>query len=182
LQKNHPLTHKKRYPSVQILKNSVVTFHYQLTNADHGLIEDSRKSSSPIVYLHGHETIFPKLEQELDSKQVGDKLSVTLEPEDAYGHRTADSIQRVSINHVLRASETKKKVRYKIGMPIKLNTKDGPKSVVVVKVGLKMLDVDTNHPLAGVTLTFEVEIISVREATEEEISHGHVHGEGGHQH
>jgi len=167
---------------VQILKNNVVTFHYQLSHTGHELIEDSRKLSTPIVYLHGHEAIFPKLEQELEGRQVSDKLSVTLEPEDAYGHRTADSIQRVSINHVLSTHKTKKKVRYKIGMPIKLNTKDGPKSVVVVKVGLKMLDVDTNHPLAGVSLTFEVEIISVREATEEEISHGHVHGEGGHQH
>ena len=164
---------------MQISKNSVVSFHYQLSEAGKAQLEDSRKSS-PQVYLHGYGGIFSKLETELDGKEVGDTVSVTLEPEDAYGQRNEDAIQRVSINHVLR--KTKKKVKYRPGMLVQLNTKDGPQPVVVLKAGLKTLDVDLNHPLAGFTLTFDAEVIAIREATEEEIAHGHVHGEGGHHH
>jgi len=164
---------------MQITKNSVVSFHYRLTDSDQTLIEDSH-ASSPLVYLHGHEGIFSGLESALEGKSVGDKVSVTLPPEETYGPRIDDAIQRVSINHVVNKS--KKKIKYKPGMAIQLNTKNGAQSVIVVKAGLKTLDVDINHPLAGKTLNFDIEIVNVREASEEEIAHKHVHGEGGHHH
>jgi len=164
---------------MQITKNSVVSFHYRLTDSDQALIEDSH-ASSPLVYLHGHEGIFPGLESALEGKTVGEKISVTLPPEETYGPRLDDAIQRVSINHVVNKS--KKKIKYKPGMAIQLNTKNGAQSVIVVKAGLKSLDVDINHPLAGKTLNFDVEIVDIREASEEEIAHKHVHGEGGHHH
>jgi len=164
---------------MQITKNSVVSFHYRLTDSDQTLIEDSH-TSSPLVYLHGQEGIFPGLESALEGKSVGDKVSVTLPPEETYGPRIEDAIQRVSINHVVNKS--KKKIKYKPGMAIQLNTKNGAQSVIVVKAGLKTLDVDINHPLAGKTLNFDVEIVNIREASEEEIAHKHVHGEGGHHH
>lgn len=162
-----------------IEKNKVVTLHYRLSEAGAGLIEDSR-AGAPVVYLHGHDGIFKGLEQALEGKSAGAKTTVTLSPEQAYGPRRSDAQQRVSIGHVINPS--KKKLQYKPGMVVQLNTKNGPMAAVVIKAGLKTLDVDTNHPLAGKTLTFEVEVIDVRDASEEETAHGHVHGEGGHHH
>ncbi len=159
--------------------NKVVTFHYRLSEAEQGQIEDSR-DSNPIVYLHGHTSIIKGLEDVLDGRQKGDNFSATLTPEQAYGERHADAQQRVSIKHVVKTGN--KKVQFKPGMVVQLNTAEGPREVVVLKVGLKTLDVDVNHPLAGRTLTFDIDIIDVRDATPEEISHNHVHGEGGHHH
>jgi len=164
---------------MQITKNKVVSFHYRLSEPGQPVIEDSH-NASPMVYLHGHGGLLKGLEDALEGKQANDQISVTLPPEEAYGLRKEDAIQRVSINHVLKHG--KQKVKYKPGMLIQLNTKNGPLPAVVVKAGLKTLDVDTNHPFAGRTLTFEIEVISVREASEEEIEHRHVHGEGGHHH
>ena len=165
---------------MQITKNSVVSFHYQLSEPGQTQIIEDSYQVSPVVYLHGHVGIFPAIEKALEGKQIGDKVSITLEPEEAYGHRTKDAIQRISINHVVNRS--KKKIKYKPGMLIHINTKDGPQPAIVVKAGLKTLDVDINHPLAGRTLQFDIEVVDIREASEEEITHGHVHGEGGHHH
>ena len=159
--------------------NKVVTFHYRLSEANQGQIEDSRESN-PIVYLHGHTTIIKGLEDALTGKQKGDNFTITLAPEQAYGQRVAEAQQRVSIKHVVKTGN--KKVQFKPGMVVQLNTSEGPREVVVLKVGLKSLDVDTNHPLAGKTLTFDIDIIDLRDATPEEIAHNHVHGEGGHHH
>lgn len=159
--------------------NKVVTFHYRLSEASKGQIEDSR-SSNPIVYLHGHTAIIKGLEDALTGKQAGDNFTITIAPELAYGQRHGDAQQRISMKHVINPGN--KKVQYKPGMVVQLNTAEGPREVVVLKAGLKTLDVDINHPLAGKTLTFEVEVIDVRDATAEEIEHAHVHGEGGHHH
>jgi len=113
-------------------------------------------------------------------KKAGDHFTVTLAPEDAYGLRKENAQQRVSINHVVKSA--REKIKFQPGMVVHLNTDHGAQPVVIIKVGLKMLDVDTNHPYAGKTLTFEVDVIDVRDATEEEIAHGHVHGAGGHHH
>jgi FKBP-type peptidyl-prolyl cis-trans isomerase SlyD len=164
---------------MQIEANKVVTFHFRLSEAEQGLVEDSH-DGQPAVYLHGHQGLIDGLENALAGKKVGDQFSVTLPPEQAYGLRQDNAVQRVSINHVI--SHSKRPVRYKPGMVVHLNTKDGPREVVVLKAGLKSLDVDLNHPLAGKTLTFDIEVLDVRDASDEEIAHGHVHGQGGHHH
>ena len=149
--------------------NKVVTFHYRLSEPEKGEVENSH-DSNPIVYLHGHTGII----------KAGDSFSITIEPELAYGQRHADAIQRVSVKHIINPGN--KKVNYKPGMVVQLNTAEGPREVVVTKVGLKSIDVDINHPLAGKTLTFDINVVDVRDASSEEIEHGHVHGEGGHHH
>lgn len=165
---------------MNISKDTVVSFHYILTETESGtFLEDSRKTSA-MVYLHGHRGVFPKMEEAFEGKAAGDSFTVSLSAEDAYGMRDEEATQRVSINHVVRQGKAKPKFRP--GMLIHLNTKNGPQPAIVLKAGLKTLDVDLNHPLAGKALTFEIEVMGVRAASEEEIAHGHVHGEGGVEH
>lgn len=161
-----------------IEKNKVVSFHYRLSESNE-VVEDSRQGE-PITYLHGHSGLIKGLENALEGKQAGDHISVTVPPEQGYGERRENSQQRVSINHIV--NPTRGKVKYKPGMVVQLNTKNGPQPVEILKVGLKTLDVDTNHPLAGKTLLFDIDVIEVRDATAEELAHGHAHGAGGHAH
>ena len=160
---------------MKINKDCVVQFHYQLKDDENNLLEDPRKGEA-MAYLHGHNNIFEKLETALQEKLVGDTLSVTLAPEDAYGIRFENAGQRISRKHIA----TKGKLRP--GMVVNVNTDKGHRQAVVVKVGKFVVDIDTNHPMAGKTLTFEIEIMDIREATSEEVTHGHAHGAGGHQH
>lgn len=159
--------------------NKVVTFHYRMNEPGHEVIDDSRRGN-PVVYLHGYQGMLKGLEDAMSGKQTGDQFTVTLLPEQAYGMRQEGSQQRISLKHVI--NDTRKKVTYKPGSVVQLNTEHGGRPAIVIKVGLKTLDIDTNHPLAGKTLTFEVEIVDVRVATAEEIAHRHVHGDGGHDH
>ncbi len=161
---------------MNIAKNTVVQFHYNLCEADGTPVESSYDGGEPMAYLQGHHNIFPKLEAALEGKAAGDKLEVELAPADGYGERQAGSTQRVPIKHLLT------KGRLRPGMSVKVNTEQGPRDATVVKVGLKNVDLDTNHPLAGKQLKFAIEVVSVREATADEISHGHAHGVGGHHH
>lgn len=162
-----------------IEKNRVVSFHYRLSEADGGLIEDSR-SGEPLLYLHGHHGLFPALEEALAGKGAGERIEVRLTPEQAYGPRRENAQQRISKSHVVGARGSRSDFRP--GMTVQVNTSEGPRSVVVTKVGLKTLDVDANHPLAGRALDFAIEVLAVREASEDEIAHGHAHGDGGHAH
>ena len=165
---------------MQIATNKVVKFHYQLSEPEGPVFEDSREVGQEMFYLHGHGGLVPGLEDAFEGKSAGESFSVVLPPEKAYGERQRDAIQRVSMKHVI--TESKKKVHFKTGMVVQVNTEHGPEFVTVLKVGLKTLDVDTNHPLAGLTLKYDVEVLDVRDATPEEIDHGHVHGEGGVNH
>lgn len=164
---------------MQVLKDHVVTFHYSLKNEQGEQLETSR-GEEPMAYLHGHGNIIAGLERGIEGKNPEDIFSVTVTPEDGYGERREDAIQRVPIKHLML--EGKGKPKLKPGMVVSINTEDGPRQVLVVKAGKFNVDVDNNHPLAGKTLIFDVEIISIREATEEELRHGHAHGVGGHQH
>jgi len=159
--------------------DKVVTFHYRMSEPGQAVFEDSHRGH-PVVYIHGHNGMLHGLEDALTGKKAGDRFEVALSPEQAYGHRRDDSIQRVSIKHVINPGH--KKVKYQPGMVVQLNTRHGPQEVVVIKAGLKTIDVDTNHPLAGKTLVFDIDVVDVRAATSEEIAHRHVHGAGGHQH
>lgn len=162
---------------MQITKDRVVAFHYRLSEPDVGPIEESH-GSEPMLYLHGHGGLLAGLERALEGRSAGDSFAVTLSPEEGYGPRDENARQRISKSHVVGA----KGAVFRPGMTVRVNTAGGARAAVVVKVGLKVLDVDTNHPLAGRTLHFDIEVVSVREAHEEEIAHGHAHGAGGHAH
>jgi FKBP-type peptidyl-prolyl cis-trans isomerase SlyD len=157
----------------------VVTFHYRVSEPGQEVFEDSHQGQ-PVVYLHGHHGMLQGLEEALTGKQPGDTFEVTLLPEQAYGPRSEDAQQRVPLKYIINPA--KNRSSYKPGMVVQINTRHGPQSVMVIKAGLKTMDVDTNHPLAGKTLVFSVEVVDVRAATDEEIAHQHVHGEGGHHH
>ena len=137
--------------------NAVATFSYILKDSQ-GVELERSSPDEPIAYLHGYQNILFALEQ-------------------AYGSRQEASIQRVPIKHLVV-----KPKKMAVGAMVKVNTADGVKDATVVKVGKFTVDLDTNHPLAGQALSFSIVIESVREATAEEIDHGHAHGVGGHQH
>jgi FKBP-type peptidyl-prolyl cis-trans isomerase SlyD len=160
---------------LEITSDAVVYFHYTLRNQDGDELETSR-GGEPNAYLHGTNNIITGLEAAMTGKASGDTFSATVEPEQAYGQRQADKTQRVPVKHLLF------KGRLRPGMVVQLNTSQGQLPVTVVKAGRHSADVDTNHPLAGETLTFDIEITEVRAATAEEKSHRHVHGPGGHHH
>lgn len=157
-----------------IEKNSVVSFHYTVSDVDGGRIESSH-GQEPLVILHGAGNIIPGLEAALEGKAAGDKVEAIIRPEDAYGERREDFVQRVPKKYF-------KETRLEPGMTVGIQTGQGPRMVTVLKVGMSVVDVDLNHPMAGKTLKFDIEILDVRAASEEEIAHGHVHGEGGHHH
>lgn len=160
---------------MQIAHNSVVYFHYTLREVGGEALETTA-DSEPMTYLHGHKSILPALEHVMQGKESGDKFEVDLSPEEAYGPRRDNAEQRVPIKHI------KHKGRLKPGITVHMSTDKGPRAVRVIKVGKFNVDVDTNHPLAGLSLSFAVEIVDVRAASAEELSHGHVHGPGGHAH
>lgn len=158
-----------------ISKDKVVVFDYRLTDPT-GTLIDSSEEGEPMAYLHGHGNLIPGLEAHLEGKAAGEEFSVSLEPEDAYGLRDESLIAQVPAPQFEEVGEVKP------GMAFQAMTDDGPIQVVVTKVEKNIVHVDGNHPLAGMTLVFNGNIREVREAAEEELSHGHVHGPEGHQH
>lgn len=160
---------------MQISRDTVVRFHYTLSEVDGAELERSERTE-PMTYLHGHGNLLRALEDAMAGRCAGERFSATLGPAEAYGERLENAVQRVPIKHLLYTGKLRP------GMAVKVNTDHGPKDVRVVKVGRFNVDVDTNHPLAGLSLTFDVEILEVRAATPEELAHGHAHGPGGHAH
>jgi len=161
---------------MQAEKDKVVYFHYSVSDVDGAEIENSRSRDKPMAFLFGHGNVISGLEQAIAGHVAGDRLETVLGPEQAYGERREGAVQRVPKKYF------NKQLKLKPGITTVLHTDKGPHTVVVLKVGSSVVDVDTNHPLAGKTLRFEVEITDIREATPEEISHGHVHGDGQHGH
>lgn len=159
---------------MKIEKDVVVQFHYNLSDSS-GAIETSR-DGDPVAYLHGHKNIIDGLQDALEGKGEGDTFTVTVPPEQGYGHRNEEAKQRVPLKHLVGPKKWRK------GMVAQVQTDEGMRQVTIIKVGKFNADVDSNHPLAGKDLTFDVEVISIREATKDEIAHGHAHGVGGHQH
>lgn len=155
-----------------ITKNSAVEFHYTLSEA--GTELESSLNEKPMSYLHGHGGVFPAMEEALAGKSATDNIEVTLTPEQSYGERREEGhIQRIPIKHLKTSG------KLKVGSVVSVQSDQGRQEVTVVKVGKFNADCDLNHPLAGKTLTFNIQIVSVREGTEEELSHGHIHAEGG---
>ena len=161
---------------MSISQNKVVTFHYQVVDVDSNEIIDSSEGGAPMVYLHGHQNIIPGLEKALEGKKAGDELEVTVVAADAYGVYSDERVQQVP----MAAFEGVDQIEP--GMAFTAQTEHGPVSLIVTEVDETTVTVDANHPLAGKDLRFSVKVDAVRDASAEELAHGHVHGEGGHHH
>jgi FKBP-type peptidyl-prolyl cis-trans isomerase SlyD len=159
---------------MQIAKHTVVSIHYTLRD-DQGAVLDSSDGKDPLLYIQGIGNLIPGMEEGLEGKQKGDKLEIKVSPEKGYGERNDSLIQKVP-----RSAFGDQEVR--TGMQFQAQTNSGAQVVTITEVGLENVTVDGNHPLAGVALNFQVEVMDVRSATAEELEHGHVHGPGGHHH
>jgi FKBP-type peptidyl-prolyl cis-trans isomerase SlyD len=161
---------------MQIAANKAVSIDYTLTN-DAGEVLDSSAGGAPLVYLHGAGNVIQGLEQALDGKQVGDELSVSVEPENAYGEFNAELVAVLGRNMFEGVDELE------VGMQFHASGPDGGMQIVTITaLEGDEVTIDGNHPLAGQRLNFEVKVIAVRDATEDELAHGHIHGEGGIEH
>ena len=157
---------------MQISKDLVASIHYTLKNAD-GEVLDTSEGQEPLHYVHGAQNIVPGLEKELEGKTSGDKLAVVVEPIDGYGEYNAELIQELP-KDMFAGVDT-----IEVGMEFQSQTPEGDMQIIEVKsIDGDKITVDGNHPMAGQTLHFDVEITDVREATKDELEHGHVHGEG----
>jgi FKBP-type peptidyl-prolyl cis-trans isomerase SlyD len=160
---------------VEIAADRVVLIHYTLKD-DAGAVIDSSAGAEPLAYIQGHGNLVAGLEKALEGKQDGDAVAVSVAPADGYGLHDAALIQRVPRRAMQGAGEIKK------GMQFQARTDDGMRMFTVTAVVGDMVTLDGNHPLADKTLHFDVQVLNVREATAEELEHGHVHGAGGHHH
>lgn len=152
-----------------IAQHKVVTIHYKVVDVDSGETIDSSEGGEPMTYLHGAQNIIPGLENALEGKAIGDEFEVTVEAADAYGERSDDRIQQVP----MEAFEGVEKVEP--GMAFTAQTEQGPVNLVVTEVDDATVTVDANHPLAGKSLAFSVKVETIRDASDEEKEHGHVH-------
>ena len=159
---------------MKIAKDSVVRFHYTVSEQGQEALESSR-DREPLAILIGHGNIIPGLEAALQDREAGESFGVDVAASEAYGERRDGLTQRVPKKHFGAQ-------KLEPGQQVVLQTNFGPRAVTIQKVGMSVVDVDLNHPMAGKDLHFEVEIVEVREASAEEVAHGHVHGDGGHQH
>lgn len=160
---------------MRIEKDTIVAIDYTLTDDD-GQVIDSSDGSEPLSYLHGADGIIPGLERELDGKQVGDQVQVAVEAKDGYGERNASLEQEVPREQFEGVEDLD------VGMQFRVDSNAGPMVVTVTNVGEEVVTIDGNHPLAGLNLNFDVTIREIRQATQEELEHGHAHGPGGHSH
>lgn len=160
---------------MQVADNMAVSIHYTLTN-DEGEVIDSSIGNGPLVYLHGNGNIISGLEQALHGKAVGEQFTVRIEANDAYGEFMQDRVQVIP-REMFEGVDV-----LEVGMQFHADVSSGPGVVTIVEIDGDDITIDGNHPLAGVPLTFNVEIIEIRPASAEELDHGHVHGPGGHHH
>ena len=160
---------------MQIEDQRVVVMHYTLTN-EGGEVLDSSRGGEPLAFLQGSGNIIPGLEKALAGKQAGDKLQVKVAPAEGYGERNPELVQQLPRRAFKGIGDLR------VGMQLQAQGDGGMRIITVTKIAGDMVTVDGNHALAGVPLNFDVEITDVRAATQEEMSHGHVHGPGGHHH
>ncbi|MBP9853549.1 MAG: peptidylprolyl isomerase [Candidatus Omnitrophica bacterium] len=157
---------------MQIADKKVAQFHFSLKN-DQGEILDSSKGETPLGYIHGQNNLMPGLEKALAGHKKGDKFSVKLDPEDAFGSYAEELIKEVPLNEFENPKELKP------GTKMQVHSQQGDQIVTVLDIVGETVRVDFNHPFAGQTLQFDIEVLEVRDATADELSHGHLHGDGG---
>lgn len=160
---------------MQIEKNKVVSIDYTLKDDD-GKILDTSEGREPLNFIHGNGHLIPGLEEALEGKTKNDKLNVAIPPEKGYGLRSGEMIQTVD------KSNFDKDTQIEVGMQFQAQMDQGVQMLTVTKVEGNKVTLDGNHPLADKTLHFNVDVKDVREATKEELKHGHVHGPSGHKH
>lgn len=160
---------------MQVEEKKVVGIHYKLTDDD-GKVLDSSENADPLMFIYGIGMLIPGLEKALLGKAKGDQLNVSIAPVDAYGERDDQLTQSVP------KSQFDEPEKLQVGMQFQVETEQGVLVVTVTEVNDQDVKIDGNHPLAGVNLNFDVTVEEVREATQEELDHGHVHGPGGVQH
>jgi FKBP-type peptidyl-prolyl cis-trans isomerase SlyD len=160
---------------MQIADNSVVSFHYTLTD-DSGQVIDSSEGREPLTYIQGSGQIVPGLEKVMAGRVTGDQFKVDVAPEEGYGVHHPELMQELPRDAFQGVEDIQP------GMQFQGHGPQGVINVTVTKVDGATVHIDGNHPLAGQTLHFDIEVTDVRAATEEEIAHGHVHGPGGHHH
>jgi len=158
-----------------ITAGQVVSLHYTLKNTA-GEILDSSEGESPLDYLHGAQNIVPGLEKALEGKKIGDKISVTVSPEEGYGLRQDDLQETMPLSNFEDPSEVS------VGLEFEVEVNDNVEIATVVAIEDESVLLDFNHPLAGKVLCFDVSVEAIRAATDEEKEHGHVHDEDGHGH
>jgi len=159
---------------VQIAAKKAVSIEYTLKDSA-GKVLDSSQGRAPLTYLHGANSIVPGLEKALEGKAEGDSVEVTVPPEEGYGARDERLVRNLPMRRLPNGHAA-------VGARFQVQTEHGPQVLTVRAVRGDYAQVDGNHPLAGATLCFSVKIVAVRDATEEELAHGHVHGPGGHSH
>lgn len=161
---------------MRISEQKVVTMNYEVAD-DQGQLIDRSEEGGPLAYIHGNGQLIPGLETALEGRGKGDKVAVDVPPEQGYGERDEEGVQTASRN------QFDDSVEIEVGMQFEAQDDDeGHQIVTVAAVDGENITLDTNHPLAGKNLRFKVEILDVRDASTEELSHGHVHGPGGHDH
>lgn len=158
-----------------ISNDHVVEIDYKLTD-EKGAVLDSSEGHAPLAYLHGKKNIIPGLEKQLEGRKTGDQFNVTVAPEEAYGLRHQELINKVPLEELAGVDGLA------IGVQLQANTPKGVQIFTVVDMNDQDVTLDGNHPLAGMTLSFAIKVISVRKATAEELAHGHAHGPHGHHH
>ncbi|AOM42036.1 peptidylprolyl isomerase [Xenorhabdus hominickii] len=157
---------------MKVAKDLVVSLAYQVRTED-GVLVDESTVSAPLDYLHGRGSLISGLEKALEGREAGERFDVSVESNDAYGQYDDNLVQRVPKDVFVGVDEVQ------VGMRFLADTDQGPIPVEITEVDGDEVVVDANHMLAGQNLKFNVEIVAIREATEEELSHGHVHGQGG---
>ena len=156
---------------MQITKNKVATFDFKVTDQK-GEVLDSSELVGPFPYVHGNGYLIPGLETEMEGKSVGDSFSITVAPAQAYGERDESIVQ-------VLPQEAMQGIEVEVGMQLEAGYEGGSRIVTVTKVDESGITIDGNHPLAGMTLNFDISIVDVRDATPEELEHGHPHMPGG---
>ena len=159
-----------------IAENKVVTLEFTVKNAETGEVIETSVDSEPLVYLHGFNNLVPGLESELTGKVVGDSYDVTVSPEEGYGVRDESLVQEVPMEAFQGIDNVQ------VGMAFTADGAEGPVVVEVTAVEGDVVTVDANHPLADIKLAFSGEVKEIRDASQEELEHGHVHGPGGYHH
>lgn len=159
---------------MKVSLNKVVAIHYTLTNNE-GTVLDSSNGRGPLNFIHGLGHLIQGMEEGIDGKEVGNKFQLKVSPEKGYGNYQNEMVQQVPVS-AFAGQEIK------VGMQFEAGTDEQRFLVNIKAIDAVTVTVDGNHPLAGVELNFDIEIMDIREATEEELAHGHVHGPEGHQH
>ncbi|MEC7708640.1 MAG: peptidylprolyl isomerase [Candidatus Thermoplasmatota archaeon] len=161
--------------SETIEQDSVASVHYTGTFVD-GEVFDTSEGRAPLSFLVGHGQMIPGFEQEILGAKVGEKREFTLTPDRAYGERDENAIQRIEKNQFPEGMELE------VGMVVGAHSDQGPIQFTIKEIEGDLVTADFNHQMAGMTLRFNIEVVEVRSATDEELAHGHAHGPGGHHH